>query len=95
MVRKFRHRLRFLRDLLFNALQGSRSTPEKYSRTLRLGAPKFLFHADRVDQIAAATHQQLTHPESFRGWKNKNHRAKRKRKRPRTNPQPKFIEPMS
>src|SRR5436305_9404980 len=52
-------------------------------RRLRLGAPKFLFHADRIDQIAAATAVACTDRSTSR-WK-QNQRAKRKRKRPREN----------
>src|SRR5207244_13289770 len=52
-------------------------------RRLRLGAPKFLFHADRINQIAAATAVACTDRSTSR-WK-QNQRAKRKRKRPREN----------
>jgi len=43
-------------------------------RRLRLGAPKFLFHADRIDQIAAATAVACTDRSTSR-WK-QNQRAK-------------------
>src|SRR5437762_3327163 len=48
-------------------------------RRLRLGAPKFLFHADRIDQIAAATAVACTDRSTSR-WKQKP-TSKRKRKR--------------
>src|SRR5439155_5432433 len=50
---------------------------------LRLGAPKFLFHADRINQIAAATAVACTDRSTSR-WK-QNQRANRKRKRSREN----------
>src|SRR2546425_6587395 len=50
-------------------------------RRLRLGAPKFLFHAERIDQIAAATAVACTDRSTSR-WK-QNQRANRKRKRSR------------
>src|SRR6266704_3595229 len=52
-------------------------------RRLRLGAPKFLFHADRINQIAAATAVACTDRSTSR-WK-QNQRANRKRKRSREN----------
>jgi len=41
-----------------------------------LGAPKFLFQKDRIDQIAAATAVASTDRSKSR-WKNKNQRAKK------------------
>jgi len=47
-------------------------------RRIRLGRLKFLFHSDRIDQIAAVTAVTGTDRSKSR-WKNQ--RAKRKRKR--------------
>src|SRR5260370_7103190 len=56
-------------------------------RRLRLGALKFLFHPDRIDQIAAATAVASTDRSKSR-WKNKTNEQTRKRKRSRQTPKP-------
>jgi hypothetical protein len=54
-------------------------------RRLRLGAPKFLFHADRIDQIAAVATVTCTDRSKSR-W-NKRQRAKGRGTASKLNPQ--------
>jgi len=49
-----------------------------------LGRLKFLFHSDRIDQIAAVAAVTGTDRSKSR-WKQKNQRANRKRKRSKIN----------
>src|SRR6266852_8581472 len=63
-------------------------------RRLRLGAPKFLFHPHRIDQIAAATAVASTDRSKSR-WKTKPTSQTGRGSVPEANPQPEFIEPMT
>jgi len=51
-------------------------------RRLRLGAPKFLFHLISLIKLLLRC-QKLTHPESFRGWKNKTNAQKEEEASPK------------
>jgi hypothetical protein len=55
-----------------------------FVRRFRLGRLKFLFHTDRIDQIAAVATVTGTDRSKSR-WKQENQRAKRKRKRSKIN----------
>src|SRR5439155_26633495 len=60
-------------------------------RRLRLDAPKFLFHADRIDQIAPAAAGRI----GVRAAGSKIQRAKGRGSVPEANPQPEPTEPMT